>query len=53
MREAFAILREGRLGKRPFRLRDLPHYLLMEVWMIWNMVPYLWYRLVIAPLKLK
>ena len=30
-----------------------PHYLLMEVWMIWNMVPYLWYRLVIVPLKLK
>ena len=53
MREAFAILREGRLGKRPFRLRDLPHYLLMEVWMIWNMGPYLWYRLAVVPLKLK
>lgn len=53
MREAFAILREGRLGKRPFRWRDLPHYLLMELWMLWNMVPYLWYRLVVAPLGLK
>ena len=53
MREAFAILREGKLGKRPFRWRDLPNYLLMEVWMIWNMAPYLWYRLVVVPLKLK
>ncbi len=53
MREAFAILREGKLGKRPFRWRDLQNYLLMEVWMIWNMVPYLWYRLVVVPLKLK
>ncbi len=53
MREAFAILREGKLGKRPFRWRDLPNYLLMELWMIWNMVPYLWYRLVVVPLKLK
>ena len=53
MREAFAILRQGRLGKRPFRLRDLPHYLLMELWMIWNMVPYLWYRLVIVRFSLK
>ena len=53
MREAFDILRQGRLGKRPFRLRDLPNYLLMEVWMIWNMLPYLWYRLVIVPFGLK
>ena len=53
MREAFDILRQGRLGKRPFRLRDLPNYLLMEVWMIWNMIPYLWYRLVIVPFGLK
>ena len=53
MREAFAILREGRLGKRPFRWRDLPSYLLMEVWMIWNMVPYLWYRLVVVRFGLK
>ena len=53
MREAIAILRAGRLGKRPFRLRDTPHYLLMELWMIWNMAPYLWYRLVVVPLKLK
>ena len=28
MHEAFALLKEGRLGKRPFRWRDLPHYLL-------------------------
>ena len=53
MQEAFAILREGRLGKRPFRWRDLPSYLLMEVWMIWNMVPYLWYRLVVVRFGLK
>ncbi len=29
----------GRLGKRPFRLKDLPNYMLMELWMIWNMMP--------------
>ena len=45
MHEAFALLKSGRLGKRPFRLKDLPNYILMELWMIWNMVPYLWYRL--------
>ena len=43
----------GRLGKRPFRLKDLPNYILMELWMIWNMVPYLWYRLVIVKFDLK
>lgn len=53
MREAFAILREGRLGKRPFRWRDLPNYVLMELWMLWNMVPYLWYRLVAVRFDLK
>ena len=53
MHEAFALLKEGRLGKRPFRWRDLPHYLLMELWMIWNMVPYLWYRLVVVRFDLK
>lgn len=53
MREAVVILKEGRLNKRSFRWRDLPHYLLMEVWMIWNVIPYLWYRLVIVPLHLK
>ena len=53
MHEAFALLKGGRLGKRPFRWRDLPHYLLMELWMIWNMVPYLWYRLVIVRFDLK
>ena len=41
MHEAFALLKEGRLGKRPFRLKDMPNYILMELWMIWNMVPYL------------
>ena len=41
-------LKEGRLGKRPFRLKDLPIYILMELWMIWNMVPYLWYRLAVS-----
>ena len=53
MHEAFALLKEGRLGKRPFLWRDLPHYLLMELWMIWNMVPYLWYRLVVVRFDLK
>ena len=53
MHEAFALLKEGRLGKRPFRLKDLPNYILMELWMIWNMVPYLWYRLVIVKFDLK
>ncbi len=53
MREAFAILREGRLNKRPFRWRDLPHYILMELWMLWNMIPYLWYRLVVVRFGLK
>ena len=48
-----ALLKSGRLGKRPFRLKDLPNYILMELWMIWNMVPYLWYRLVIVKFDLK
>ena len=46
MHEAFALLKSGRLGKRPFRLKDLPNYILMELWMIWNMVPYLWRKTV-------
>ena len=50
---AFDLLKAGKLGKRPFRWRDLPHYILMELWMIWNMVPYLWYRLVIVRFDLK
>jgi hypothetical protein len=25
----------------------------MELWMIWNMVPYLWYRLVVVRFDLK
>ena len=53
MHEAFALLKSGNLGKRPFRLRDLPNYILMELWMIWNMVPYLWYRLVVVKFDLK
>ena len=53
MHEAFALLKNGQLGKRPFRLRDLPNYVLMELWMIWNMVPYLWYRLVVVRFDLK
>ena len=53
MREAFDLLKNGQLGKRPFRLRDLPNYILMELWMIWNMVPYLWYRLVVVRFDLK
>ena len=53
MHEAFALLRSGQLGKRPFRLKDLPNYILMELWMIWNVVPYLWYRLVIVRFDLK
>ena len=53
MHEAFALLKNGRLGKRPFRLKDLPHYIRMELWMIWNMVPYLWYRLVVVKFDLK
>ena len=53
MREAFDLLKNDQLGKRPFRLRDLPNYVLMELWMIWNMVPYLWYRLVVVRFDLK
>ena len=53
MHEAFALLKNGQLGKRPFRLRDLPNYVLMELWMILNMVPYLWYRLVVVRFDLK
>ena len=53
MHEAFALLKAGKLGKRPFRLKDLPNYILMELWMIWNMVPYLWYRLVVVRFDLK
>lgn len=53
MREAFALLKAGKIEKRPFRWKDLPNYLLMELWMIWNMFPYLWYRLVVARFHLK
>jgi GT2 family glycosyltransferase len=53
MHEAFDILKEHRLNKTPFRLRNLPNYILMEFWMIWNMFPYLWYRLVVVRFDLK
>lgn len=53
MREAFALLREKRLERRPFRWRDVPHYLLMELWLIANFFRYLWYRLVIVRFGLK
>ncbi len=53
MREAFALLKQGKVQKRPFYWRDLPHYILMELWMLWNMVPYLWYRLVVVRFDLK
>ncbi len=46
--EAFALLKERQAGQAAFPLEDLPNYILMELWMIWNMVPYLWYRLVIG-----
>ncbi len=53
MQEAFALLKAGRIEKRPFRWKDLPNYLLMELWMIWNMFPYVWYRLVVVRFDLK
>ena len=53
MHEAFALLQRASWAKRPFRLKDLPNYILMELWMIWNMVPYLWYRLVVVRFDLK
>ena len=53
MREAFALLKAGKVEKRPFRWKDLPNYLLMELWMIWNMFPYVWYRLVVVRFDLK
>lgn len=52
-REAWALLRAGRLGKPRFRLRNLPHYLHMELWMIWNLFRYLHHRLIVVPLHLK
>ena len=53
MHEAFSILREGRLNRLPFRPKDLPRHILMELWMLWNVFPYLWYRLAVVPFKLK
>ena len=41
MHEAFALLKSGRLGKRPLPPEVIcPTTSLMELWMIWNMVPY-------------
>ncbi len=51
MHEAFTVIKT--MKKRPFRLKDLPNYILMELWMIYNMFPYVWYRLVIVRYKLK
>ena len=51
--EAFAALKSGKVQKRPFRWRDLPHYVFIELWLIWNLFPYLWYRLVIVRFGLK
>ncbi len=53
MHEAFDLLKRGALNKRKFRLHDLPHYLKMEVWLIWNFFRYLWYRLVVVKFDLK
>ncbi len=53
MHEAFALLKAGKIEKRPFRFKDLPNYILMELWLIWNMIPYLWYRLVVVRFDLK
>ena len=53
MHEAFALLKAGKIEKRPFRWKDLPHYILMELWMIGNTFRYLWYRLVVVRFDLK
>ena len=53
MHEAFNLLKRGALNKRKFCLHDLPHYLKMEVWLIWNFFRYLWYRLVVVKFDLK
>ncbi len=41
------------IKKRPFRWKDLGNYCLMQLWLTYNMFPYLWYRLVIVRFKLK
>ena len=40
-------------GQAAFPPEGSANYILMELWMIWNMVPYLWYRLVIVKFDLK
>ncbi len=51
MREGFAAFKT--VEKRPFRWRDVPNYCLMELWLIYNMFPYLYYRLIIVRFGLK
>ena len=51
--EALSALRAGRVRRRPFRWRDLPHYVRIEFWLILNLFPYLWYRLVIVRFHLQ
>jgi GT2 family glycosyltransferase len=53
MGEAFALLRDKKVQKRRFRFRDLPHYLLMELWLLANFFRYLWYRLIVVRFDLK
>ena len=53
MHEAFALLKAGKIEKRPFRWKDLPNYIFMELWLIWNTFRYLWYRLVVVRFDLK
>lgn len=53
MHEAFDLLKSGKIEKRPFRWKDLPNYVLMELWMIANTFRYLWYRLAVVRFDLK
>ncbi len=52
-RKAFDLLKAGSWASARSAGVTCPIYLLMELWMIWNMVPYLWYRLVIVRFDLK
>jgi GT2 family glycosyltransferase len=52
-REALALMKAHKVQKRPFRWRDLPHYIKIEFWLIGNLFPYLWYRLVVVRFDLK
>ena len=44
MHEAFALTEKRQAGQAAFPPEGSANYILMELWMIWNMVPYLWYR---------